>query len=111
MAEYNVCIVADPLIVSLDGLPKLDIMLDSFKHKKFKKNKDILFSRKPSVEEYLRKDRKEMRAFLNQIGSTTRSKQIKKSSSIITSSNELRSHRKYTLDISNGIYAQNLVMQ
>ena len=76
LADNNVCVVADPYLISIDGMPKLDILVDNFKRKSYltKNTRNEM-----SMEEYLRKNRKTMRSVLNEIGQTSKSRSIRKS--------------------------------
>lgn len=71
LSNNNVCVVADPYLISIDGMPRLDILLDNFKHKAFS-TKGLINDL--SMDEYLRKDRKTMRSVLNEIGQTNKSR-------------------------------------
>jgi hypothetical protein len=71
LIDNNVCVVADPYLISIDGMPKLDILLDNFKRKNFSTKN---FINDLSMDVYLRKDRKTMRSVLNEIGQTKKSR-------------------------------------
>jgi hypothetical protein len=63
LSRNNVCVVSDPYLVALDGLPKLDIIQADFKKSNYKPP----LTSHASVDKYLRMDRKNMRACLNEV--------------------------------------------
>ena len=78
LSKNNVCVIAHPYVVNLDGLPKLDFIYNDFKKPRYKPP----VSEYGTFEKYVRMNRKEQRACLTEIGQTKRRRSIPKSESI-----------------------------
>ena len=63
MTKNNVCVVSDPYLLALDGLPKFEIIQENFKKKRYI-TPECAFT---SFDRYMRMNRKEMRACLNKL--------------------------------------------
>lgn len=64
MTKNNVCIVSDPYLLALDGLPKFEILQADFKRQRYKQPNNYY----TSFDRYMRMNRKQMRAELNKLG-------------------------------------------
>ena len=55
VADSQVCIVADPYVISLDGLPKIEFLLDNFKKKPYRPS---VQTKEATEDNYLKMERK-----------------------------------------------------